>query len=79
MARFCNLVVEFNGLVSKQGQQQCWPFYMPASIAFQRFYEFHLHLSFYLKSVVFIHYFLLLLHMIFFMKRTHQITITFNK
>jgi hypothetical protein len=25
----CNLVSEFNGLVSKTGQQQCWPFYMP--------------------------------------------------
>ena len=40
LARFCNLVVEFNGLVSKRGQQQCWPFYMPASIAFQRFFVF---------------------------------------
>jgi len=33
-------VVEFNGLVSKQGQQQCWPFYMPVSTAFQRFSTF---------------------------------------
>lgn len=39
VARFCNLVVEFNGLVSKQGQQQCWPFYMPATAAFQRFFR----------------------------------------
>ncbi len=40
VARFCNLVVEFNGLVSKQGQQQCWPFYMPVNAAFQRFSSF---------------------------------------
>lgn len=79
MARFCNLVVEFNGLVSKRGQQQCWPFYMPVSIAFQRFFSFYLFVLFYLKIIVFFPYFLFLLHVIFFVKRSHQITITFNK
>lgn len=79
MARFCNLVVEFNGLVSKRGQQQCWPFYMPASVAFQRFFVFFQLLFFCSKSNVFPQIFFLLLCMIFFMKRTHQINITFSK
>lgn len=53
LGRFCNLVVEFNGLVSKQGQQQCWPFYMPVCIAFQRFFDFYSFALFSLKTIVF--------------------------
>ncbi len=37
MPHYCNLEVEFNGLVSKQGQQKCWPFYVRFIPSLSRF------------------------------------------
>ena len=37
MPHFSNLVEEFNGLVSKKGQQQCWPFYLMIAIVLREF------------------------------------------
>lgn len=79
MSQFCNLVVEFNGLVSKQGQQQCWPFYMPATAAFQKIQHFFLRTISFKNSSSFIHDFIILCCLIFLHERTHEITIIFIK
>jgi len=49
----CNLVSEFNGLVSKTGQQQCWPFYMPVIYPNFRRQRFAFPFSMYVPESVF--------------------------
>ena len=62
MSQNCNLVSEFNGLVSKRVNQQDWPFlllYLSSFIHPFLFLFLQLILSIYLKDLFFENYFLL--------------------